>query len=516
VWTSSIDGAIGTGTSFSKSNLSVGTHTITLTATDNQAATGTATVTITITAPNQPPVAAISSPANNSSFVQGTSVSFAGTGTDPEQGTLTGASLTWSSNINGAIGTGTSFTKSNLSVGTHTITLTATDNQGATGTATVTITITANQPPVAAISSPANNSSFVQGTSVSFAGTGTDPEQGMLTGASLTWTSNINGAIGTGTSFSKSNLSVGTHTITLTATDSQGATGIATVAITITAPPNQPPVATISSPANNSSFVQGANVSFAGTGTDPEQGSLTGASLTWTSNINGAIGTGTSFSKSNLSVGTHTITLTATDAQGATGIATVTTTITANQPPVAAISSPANSSSFAQGTSVSFAGTGTDPEQGTLTGAALTWTSNINGVIGTGTSFSKSNLSVGTHTITLTATDNQGATGTATVTITITASGPNQPPSVTFLLPTLAARDFNQGQPVTFQASATDPEDGTLTGNSITWTSNISGLIGTGTTFTTTTLPVGNHFVVVTATDSKGATASYARTIRIH
>ena len=50
-----------------------------------------------------------------------------------------------------------------------------------------------------------------------------------------------------------------------------------------------------------------------------------------------------------------------------------------------------------------FAGTGSDPEDGTLTGASLVWTSSINGQIGTGTSFSTTTLSAGTHTITLTA-----------------------------------------------------------------------------------------------------------------
>jgi len=89
---------------------------------------------------------------------------------------------------------------------------------------------------------------------------------------------------------------------------------------------------------NNASFTQGAPVSFAGTGQDPEDGALTGGSLVWTSSINGQFGTGTSFSTSSLSVGTHTITLTAKDAQGATGTDTRTITITppaGNQPPVA-------------------------------------------------------------------------------------------------------------------------------------------------------------------------------------
>jgi dienelactone hydrolase len=92
-----------------------------------------------------------------------------------------------------------------------------------------------------------------------------------------------------------------------------------------------------------------------------------------------------------------------------------------NASPTATLTSP-GAGSFAQGASVTFTGSGSDPEDGTLTGASLTWTSSIDGAIGTGTTFSKSNLSVGTHTITLTAKDSQNATGTATVVITITGS----------------------------------------------------------------------------------------------
>jgi hypothetical protein len=133
----------------------------------------------------------------------------------------------------------------------------------------------------------------------------------------------------------------GTYNVTLTVKDAGNLTGSVTKPVTVpNAVQNQPPTASITSPTNGASFVQGASVSFAGSGNDPEDGALTGSSLTWTSSIDGAIGTGTSFSKSNLSVGAHTITLTATDSKGATGSTNVSITITpaggGNQPPVAA------------------------------------------------------------------------------------------------------------------------------------------------------------------------------------
>jgi PKD repeat protein len=107
-----------------------------------------------------------------------------------------------------------------------------------------------NTAPTASISSPGAGSSFPAGSSISFAGSGSDLEDGALSGSSLVWTSSLNGQIGTGTGFSSSSLSVGTHLITLTATDSKGLTGSATRSITVTdptpPPPNQPPTAEFS------------------------------------------------------------------------------------------------------------------------------------------------------------------------------------------------------------------------------------------------------------------------------
>ncbi|MBA2244112.1 MAG: hypothetical protein H0W11_04090 [Gemmatimonadetes bacterium] len=290
---------------------------------------------------NQPPVATITSPTSGATFTEGAEIDFAGSATDPEDGTLTGGALVWTSNRDGQIGTGTSFSRSDLSVGTHTITLTATDSEGATGTASVTIAVEAeepppppNQPPEVEIDSPEDGATFTEGDEITFTGSATDPEDGALTGDALVWTSDQDGQIGTGTSFTRSDLSVGTHVITLTATDSERLTGTASVTITITEPPeNQPPTASISSPADGAEFTAGEAVTFQGSATDPEDGPLTGGALVWTSSRDGQIGTGTSFTRSDLSVGMHVITLTATDSEGLTGSASVTITLVAAPPP---------------------------------------------------------------------------------------------------------------------------------------------------------------------------------------
>ena len=93
--------------------------------------------------------------------------------------------------------------------------------------------------------------------------------------------------------------------------------------------PNAFPTASITSPTDGSTFNEGDNITFNGTGSDPEDGALTDAFLVWTSSIDDQIGTGTSFTTSSLSVGAHTITLTATDSNSATGTDSVSITVNA-------------------------------------------------------------------------------------------------------------------------------------------------------------------------------------------
>jgi len=161
-------------------------------------------------------------------------VTFAGTASDAEDGDLT-ASLSWSSNLDGAIGSGGTFSTSTLSVGTHTVTAAVTDSGGLSGSAAITVTITAaNTSPTVSITAPADGSSFNEGANVTFSGSASDAEDGDLT-ASLSWSSNLDGAIGSGGSFSISTLSVGTHTVTASVTDSGGLSGSAAITVTIAA-----------------------------------------------------------------------------------------------------------------------------------------------------------------------------------------------------------------------------------------------------------------------------------------
>lgn len=195
-----------------------------------------------------------------------------------------------------------------------------------------------NSAPLVSISSPTNGSVFNTGASISFSGRAVDTEDGGIS-YKLVWTSNIQGPIGTGASFSRADLAPGNHVITASATDSSGATSTVTTSIVVGGVLNAPPTVSISSPSTGTTFVQSSPISFNGQATDKEDGNL-GHAVVWTSNLQGYLSTGPSFSRSDLVVGNHTVTATVTDSSGAA--ATATTTFTVNPAPSGAPSAPTN------------------------------------------------------------------------------------------------------------------------------------------------------------------------------
>lgn len=91
-----------------------------------------------------------------------------------------------------------------------------------------------NTPPVVTISTPGASSSVLAGVAITFSGSATDAEDGVLT-PSATWSSSLSGSIGVGGSFVAS-LPVGNHVVTMAARDSAGVSSSRTVSVNVTNP----------------------------------------------------------------------------------------------------------------------------------------------------------------------------------------------------------------------------------------------------------------------------------------
>ncbi|MDJ0906252.1 MAG: FG-GAP-like repeat-containing protein [Woeseiaceae bacterium] len=447
-----------------------------------------------------PPSVTIDAPSDGSTFNAGVNINFQGTASDPGEDGDISASLDWSSNLDGAIDSGASINVSTLSAGTHLITAAVTDSGGESGDATITVTV--NALPTVTITNPSNGSNFNFGDSINFQASATDAEDdnASLTNT-ITWSSNLDGALaGSGGSIPVSTLSIGTHTITASVTDSNGAAASDAISVTIN---NNAPTVTITNPSNGSNFNSGASINFVAAATDVEDDDATLTDqIAWSSNVDGALGTSGSLPINTLSIGVHTITASVTDSNSGSDSDTITVTI-ANNPPTVTILAPGNGSSFDFGELINFAASATDVEDdNTALTNQITWLSNIDGALPAGANGATSTdtLSIGTHTITASVTDSDGGPGSDSITITIA----NNAPTVTITAPSNGT-SANFGTNINFVANATDAEDddAALTA-AIAWTSNLDGALGTGGSINVSDLGVGVHTITASVTDSDG------------
>ncbi len=126
---------------------------------------------------------------------------------------------------------------------------------------------------------------------------------------------------------------------------------------------------------------------------------------------------------------------------------------------------------------------------------------------------------VGNQLITI-FTDNRHETGGTADSVDVYAAGVqigggpgNTPPVVTITAPPNGT-SVAQGTSVTFSGTATDAEDGNISA-SLTWTSSINGIFGSGASFSTSTLSAGTHTITASVTDSAGAPGSAQITLTV-
>jgi hypothetical protein len=180
---------------------------------------------------NTAPTLTITSPANNSSFAEGTAITFAATATDVEDGSLSDAIVWKLGSV--TLHTGASFTKNDLEVGTHTLDVSVTDSGNLTTTKQVTVTVTqtsVEQTLNATITT--DKSSYINGEKVYV--TTTVKDQGGAAVASASVSVQLTSANGTKTTYSGTTGTTGVYTFSYRINTRKTGTGTYNLIATVT------------------------------------------------------------------------------------------------------------------------------------------------------------------------------------------------------------------------------------------------------------------------------------------
>lgn len=402
--------------------LASGQNVITITATDAAGNAGISTLTVTYAPDPLIPTVNIVSPTSSPTYTANSpALSIAGTASD----SLGIQTVAWSSDrgYSGACSGTTSWSASGITLlsGDNVITVTATNTSGKTSTDVLEVTYAGQHAPVLSITSPTASPTYsTSSTALNIAGTAAH-DAGI---ASVTWSNfHVGSGSCTGTdSWSAAGipLKAGTNVITITAASTLGDTATATLTVTCTAP-----TVTITAPTSAAVYAtERTSVDLGGTAT----GAV--ASVAW-SNNRGASGvcSGKAAWTANrvpLALGQNVITVTASDAGGHGGFATLTVTRNADTTkPAIAITSPADGC----GRNCPFVCiSGTASDNAALAG--VTYINTTTGETGacaiSGTTWFTYEvmLALGDNEIVATATDTSGNTMSATITVTYVDASP--------------------------------------------------------------------------------------------
>lgn len=212
-----------------QTDVAVGRHTFVLTVTDDTGRSVSDMVSIEVLAPD--PTIGILLPGNGTTHATGRDLHFQGYALDQYESVLVGAQLVWRSDLDGEIGTGMEFERSDLSNGTHVITLQGTDRDGFVGSASVEITLV--EPPIVTILEPEDGRSFYWADDVDLAGTCSDPDGGPTADWAAIWSVSGDGSVSRDLQAVAEFVSPGPHAVTLKCVEEQGVSGEASVAIDV-------------------------------------------------------------------------------------------------------------------------------------------------------------------------------------------------------------------------------------------------------------------------------------------
>ena len=289
-------------------------------------------------APNQPPVASGSIPAQTMTVGESVPVNVASLFSDPDGDALTYTAISSAPATASVALSGSTATVTAVGAGTATITVTARDPGGLSAAVGGNVTVVEpNRPPTAVLPVAPPQTAVVGDTiSVDVSPFFRDPDGDALTYSAASSNTSVATVSVTGSVVSGAAVGVGSTTLTVTATDPEGLEG--SIAVPVTVEPNRPPEATVDSlPLQTIEERDSVTVRASSYFTDPNGDALTYTAETSNAGAATVSVSGASVTITAVAIGTATVTVTASDPDGLTASlrGSVTVIERANQPPVA-------------------------------------------------------------------------------------------------------------------------------------------------------------------------------------
>ncbi len=429
--------------------------------------TDTAVVTIAL----MPVTSVTVNPSAANVLVGGTS-QLTATTKDGMGNVLTGRVVTWSSDAPGVATVSATGLVSGVAVGSATISATS---EGQSGSAAISVAVV---PVASVVVSPAMATLRV-GTTAQLSATTKDATGNVLSGRSITWSSDAPGVATVSVSGLVSAVSAGSATITAA---SEGQSGTSSIAVSVV------PVTSVSVSPASASLRVGGSIQLAATTSDSANNLLSGRVVTWSSNAPGIASVSANGLVSAIAAGAATITATS---EGKSGTATVSVTVV----PVASVTVAPASAAVRVGASVQLSVTTKDSAGNVLIGRTVTWSSNAPGVATVSANGLVTALAAGAATITATS---EGKNGLAAITVTVVPVA-----SVTV---TPSSATLRVGTNLQLSAVTKDSAGNVLTGRTITWSSNATGVATVSATGLVSAVALGSASITATS-EGQSATA---------
>jgi len=261
--------------------------------------------------PPPPVVTTVTVSPTSASVAVGATSTLQATVKDQNGNSMTGQTVTWSTNNAAAATVSSTGIVTGVAAGSATITATS---SGVAGTSA--ITVTAGPPPapvVTTVTVAPTSASVVAGSTTTLQATVKDQNGNVMTGQTVTWTTNNAAAATVNSAGVVTGVAAGSATITAT---SSGKTGTSSIIVTAVSPV----VTTVTVAPTSVSIVAGAMTTLMATVKDQNGNVMTGQTVTWITNNAAAATVNSSGVVTGVAAGSATITATSSGKTGTSSI----------------------------------------------------------------------------------------------------------------------------------------------------------------------------------------------------